>query len=176
MIVRKLCAFGQRRKFGNFQHFFHHNFRLKWKIWIMIVSSGIPSLDLSEYTLFSFYKKHFSIYNNQFFWWKGEVLGCFFFAFFSKNFQSSVILLITMIASENSYQNLSDYFKLCYQFENYALFGNVTISSSFSIITFEWKGNFKFWWNYDGFIGKIELNRKYLVDISESTLLWIFFF
>ena len=35
LIVWKLCAFRQRRNFGNYQQFFHHNFRLKWKFWIL---------------------------------------------------------------------------------------------------------------------------------------------
>ena len=43
LMVWKLCAFRQCRKFGNLQQFFHHNFRLKWKFWILIDSSEISS-------------------------------------------------------------------------------------------------------------------------------------
>ena len=52
MSVWKLCVIRQRSNFGNFQQFFHHNFRLKLKIWIRMVSSERSGLYLSEYTLF----------------------------------------------------------------------------------------------------------------------------
>ena len=50
-------------------------------------------------------------------------------------------------------------------FGNYALFGNPAISvifSSFFIITFDWIGNFKFWWFYRKDIVKIYQNIPYL--------------
>ena len=77
-MVWKHCAFWQRSNFGNFQQFFHHNFRLKWKIWILMVSSERFSSDLSEYTLFLI-KKHI-------FWYIKKV------CFSSKYFQSLAIL------------------------------------------------------------------------------------
>ena len=40
------------QKFIHFQQFFHHNFRLKWKFWNLMVPSERSSSDLSEYTLF----------------------------------------------------------------------------------------------------------------------------
>ena len=43
--------FRQHSDFGHFQLFFRHNFRLKWKFWILIVSSERSSSELSEYTL-----------------------------------------------------------------------------------------------------------------------------
>ena len=52
LIVWKLCTFRQRSSLGNFQQFFHHNFRLKWKFWILMVSTERTSSDLSEYTIF----------------------------------------------------------------------------------------------------------------------------
>ena len=52
LIVWKLCAFRQRSNFGNFKQFFHHNFQLKYKFWILMVSFWRSSSDLSEYTLF----------------------------------------------------------------------------------------------------------------------------
>ena len=57
LILFKPCAFRQRINFRNLQQFFHHNFQLKWKFWIFMVSSERYSSDLSKYTLF--YK----------FWW-----------------------------------------------------------------------------------------------------------
>ena len=35
LIVWKLWSFPQGSNFVNFQQFFHHNFRLEWKIWIL---------------------------------------------------------------------------------------------------------------------------------------------
>ena len=52
LIVWKLCVFRKRSHFGNFQQFFHLNFRLKWKFWILMDSLESSNLDLSEYTIF----------------------------------------------------------------------------------------------------------------------------
>ena len=67
MIVWKLYVFHQRRNFGKFQQFFHHDFRLRWKFWILMVSSERSSSDLSEYILFEL-KMYFFIYKNIFVW------------------------------------------------------------------------------------------------------------
>ena len=48
----KTMDFSARSNFGNFQQFFHHNFRLKWKSWSLLVPLGRSSSDLSESTLF----------------------------------------------------------------------------------------------------------------------------
>ena len=45
LIAWKLCAFLQRSNFDNFQQFFHHNFQLKLKFLILMVSLEISSLD-----------------------------------------------------------------------------------------------------------------------------------
>ena len=63
LIFWKLCAFRQHN--GSFQQFFHHNFRLKWKFWILMFSLEKSCSDLSEYTLFQI-KNIFFIYKNQF--------------------------------------------------------------------------------------------------------------
>ena len=44
---------------------FHHNFKIEWKFWILIVASEIPSSYLSKYILLHIKKKNF-IYKNQF--------------------------------------------------------------------------------------------------------------
>ena len=46
LLVWKLYAFRQSRNFGNFQKFFLHNFRQKWKFWILIASPERSSPDL----------------------------------------------------------------------------------------------------------------------------------
>ena len=62
----KLRAFRQRCNFGNFQQFFHHNYRLKWKLLFQMVSSEKSSSHLSEYTLFQIFFSIFSFYKNLF--------------------------------------------------------------------------------------------------------------
>ena len=105
LIVWKLCAFRQRSNCGNFQSFCHHNFWLKWKfkfwcfigkIWLFR-SIRIYLISKSK-NIFLSIKIRLQV-KNQF----------FFCSFFSKYFQSSVILYIPMITSEKSHQNLSDY-------------------------------------------------------------------
>ena len=61
----ELCAFWQRSNFGHFQQFFHHNFRLKWKFWILDVSSERSSSDLWKYIRFQIRKIYF-FYMNKF--------------------------------------------------------------------------------------------------------------
>ena len=63
--INKLFASRQRSNFGNFQQCFHHNFRLKWKFLLLMVSSERSSSDLLEYTLLQI-GKYFFIYKNQF--------------------------------------------------------------------------------------------------------------
>ena len=58
-----------RSNIGNFQQFSHHNFRLKWKFWILMVSSERSSSDLSEYTLFQIKNMWKSIFR----WKNGNV-------------------------------------------------------------------------------------------------------
>ena len=62
LIVWKLWAFRQRSNFGNFQHFFHHDFRLKWKFWILMVSSERSTSNLSEYIRSEIHKIFFYVY------------------------------------------------------------------------------------------------------------------
>ena len=59
--------------FGQFQQFFHQNFRLKCKFWILMVSLERSSSDLSEYNLF----KIQSIFK-----WKMKKCKFFFAVFF----------------------------------------------------------------------------------------------
>ena len=61
LIVWKLWAFPQRSNFGNFQQFFHHNFWLKWKFWILVVPSERSNSD----QLYSKISKIFCIFKNQ---------------------------------------------------------------------------------------------------------------
>ena len=89
LIVWKLCAFQQRSKFSNFQQFLHYKFRLKEKSWIMTVSSGRFSSDLSEYIIFHL-KLFFKFIKINFQVEKKEEI--FIYISFSKYFQSSVIL------------------------------------------------------------------------------------
>ena len=41
LVFWKLCYFRQCSNFSNCQQFFHHNFRLKWKFWILMVDHVI---------------------------------------------------------------------------------------------------------------------------------------
>ena len=89
LIVWKLCAFRHRSSFGNFQQCFHSNFRLKWKFWILMVSSEISSLELSEiqvivFMIISIKKKYCFAYRNQFFGDKWKILGFIFLEIFPK--------------------------------------------------------------------------------------------
>ena len=79
LTVSKLWAFWQRSNFGNFQQFFHHNCRLKWKFWILNVASESSISDLSEYSLLYIKKIDFWIDKNQFL---GEIFLHFFMQFF----------------------------------------------------------------------------------------------
>ena len=85
LLVWKLWAFPQGSNFVNFQQFFHHNFRLKWNFWILMVPSERSCWDLSEYISF-YIRKYFFIYKNKFL---GEKLNflvflCSFFPITSK--------------------------------------------------------------------------------------------
>ena len=81
LIVWKLWAFRHRRNFGNFRQFFYHNYRLKEKFKILMVSSEISRLDLSESTPSYISKIYFFTNKNLFF---GEKIRFFriFFTFF----------------------------------------------------------------------------------------------
>ena len=81
LIFWKLWAFPQGRNFVNFQPFFQHNFRLRWKFWILIVPSERSSWDLSEYTLF-YVKKIIFHLSNSIFRWKMEFFRFFYAVFF----------------------------------------------------------------------------------------------
>ena len=52
----KLCAFQNRRNFGNFPKFFYQNFRLNWMCQILMVSSERSLSVLSKLTLFQLEK------------------------------------------------------------------------------------------------------------------------
>ena len=54
LIVWKLCAFRQRRNFGNFQQFFRYKFRLQWKFKLLMVQSKRTSTDLVLVVIISF--------------------------------------------------------------------------------------------------------------------------
>ena len=56
LIVWKLCAFRHRTNLDNFRNFFYHNFRLKGKFQIRMVSSERSPSDLLESTLFQILK------------------------------------------------------------------------------------------------------------------------
>ena len=81
LIVWKLCAFRQRSNFGNLQHFFHHNFWLKRKFWIILVSLEISSSNLSEYTLFKI-KKLFFLSIKSIYSWKMKKRTVLFTVFY----------------------------------------------------------------------------------------------
>ena len=56
MTILKLCAFQNRRNFGNFPKFFYQNFRLNWMCQILMVSSERSLSVLSKLTLFKIEK------------------------------------------------------------------------------------------------------------------------
>ena len=110
LLVWKLWEFPQGSNFVNFQQFFHHNFRLKWKFSFLMVSSEISSTDLLEYILFQIFKNIFFLSISHF---QVQMKNARFVVqfFFPKYFQILVILKIPMIATEKSHQNISDYNK-----------------------------------------------------------------
>ena len=82
LIVWKLYAFWQCSNFGNFQQFFYDNFRLRWKIWMMMVESERSSWDFKKiYLILNNLKIYFFIYKINFRW---KMRICRFFAFMYK--------------------------------------------------------------------------------------------
>ena len=110
LFVWKLWEFPQGSNFVNFQQFFHHNFWLKIKYCILMVSSERSSSDLSEYTQFQI-QKYFYIYKDQLiFSWKKKNIR-FFLAVFKEilpNF-SDFINSDDCIERKKNHKNLSDY-------------------------------------------------------------------
>ena len=78
----------------------------------------------------------------------------FFFSFHSKRFQNSVILYISMIASEKSHQNLSDHnqflFKIKFEIDTKMIFFCFSNSFFFKLLQ-----EFTDFINSDNCIGKI---------------------
>ena len=96
VIVWKLCTFRQQ--------FFHHNFWLKWKFWILMVLSERSSSDLSEYSLFQIKKIIFHLLKS-FFRWK--IVGFFFAVLFQNIFKVQPFSEFWWLNQKN--QNLLDY-------------------------------------------------------------------
>ena len=101
LTVCKLCTFWQRSISGKFQQFFHHNFRLKWKFWIMMISPERSSSYLSEYTLFQIFKIYYYL-QKLIFRWKLKIVSFFCIFFFLNYFQ--IYQTISIYYLKNMYE------------------------------------------------------------------------